>query len=125
MRLILFPETLAIVRQEPRSELPAWALTSSFFSVSRTNEELSIVCDQALVSANARAERDWRMFRVAGALDFGLTGVIASIATPLARAKVSIFSISTFDTDYVLVKDRDLPAAMECLMIAGFEIDVV
>lgn len=76
-----------------------------------------MVCLEGEEPKGARAESGWRAFRVAGTLDFALTGVLAALATPLAAAGVSIFAVSTFDTDYVLVKD--LPKARKALEAAG------
>lgn len=123
MKLTLFPHTYAVCKLSPLSPIPSWALSGSFFSISKTEDELSIVCDQSLVPADIKIEKDWRMFKVEGPLDFGLTGILASIANPLAQAKVSIFAISTFDTDYVLVKAHTLESACNSLKQAGFLID--
>jgi hypothetical protein len=113
---------LTLVRLEPNEALPAWAVSGEFFSVSRTADELSIVCAESQVPAGPLAERGWRALRVVGKLDFGLTGILASLAVPLAKAGVSIFALSTFDTDYVLVKGASLGAAASALRGAGHEI---
>ena len=104
----------AICRLPPDAAVPA-----RFFSMTRTPEELSIVCAEADAPEGAKREPGWRMLQVAGPLDFALTGVLAAIAAPLAQAGVSIFAISTFDTDYVLVKDENLARAEEALRAAG------
>jgi hypothetical protein len=113
------PGRLAICRLEQGSALPEWALRSPFLSVTRTADELSIVCEEARVPDPVRVERGWRGFRVAGTLDFALTGILASLASPLARAGVSLFAVSTFDTDYVLVREADWERAREVLGAAG------
>lgn len=102
--------------------MPAWA-RGDFCSVTRTHDELSIVCAQANVPDNVRCEREWRALKVDGQLDFALTGILASIATPLADAGISIFSISTFDTDYVLLKQDKLAEAIDCLRQAGHRVE--
>ena len=123
LRLSLGEERLAVVRLDPGADIPAWALApTSFSSISRTAEELSIVCDDSLVPDGARIEGGWRALKVEGPLDFGLTGILAAIADPLARAGVSIFAISTFDTDYVLVKDDKVHTALAALCAAGHSI---
>jgi hypothetical protein len=94
-----------------------------FVTISRTTEELSITAAQALVPPDARCERDFRALRVSGRLPFNLLGVLSAIAEPLAAAGLSIFAISTFDTDYILVKARDLEAAMMALENAGHRVD--
>jgi hypothetical protein len=80
------------------------------------------VCRQALVPRDVRAERDWRCFEVAGPLDFALTGVVASLSATIADARISIFVVSTFDTDYLLVKAKDAQAAAQALSAAGHEL---
>src|SRR4051812_10038212 len=112
---------LAVCRLGAEEALPAWSTSSGFFSVSRTSDELSIVCAEEGVPPGVKAEKGWRAIRVAGPLEFSLTGVLASIANPLARARISVFAISTFDTDYVLVKGVDLKAALEALAASGHD----
>jgi len=123
MKLIVLPGELAIARLDPAAALPAWTTNGPISSITRTAEELSIVCGAADVPADVSAERGWRCLRVAGRLDFSMTGVLASIAVPLAQAGVSIFAVSTFDTDYVLVRERELPAAVAALTAAGHDVD--
>lgn len=81
-----------------------------------------MVCAESAVPAGLRCERAWRALRVEGPLDFALTGVLASLALPLAEAGVSIFAISTFDTDYVLVQEENLERAVNALRLAGHEV---
>ena len=98
--------------------MPAEILGTRFFSVTRTNEEVSIVCDDSVAVAGARTETGWGCIKVLGPLDFSLTGILSQIASPLAREKISVFAISTFDTDYILVKELD--CAVSTLKEAGF-----
>lgn len=93
------------------------------WSVTRTPDELSVVIAESAVPPEVRAEREWRALKVAGLLDFGLVGVLASLTAPLASAGVSVFVLSTFDTDYLLVRDPDLPRAVAVLRDAGFTIE--
>jgi hypothetical protein len=121
--LELLPDTLAICRLAAGAPLPRWADgPSAFLTVSRTAEELSITAVQRVVPADAKCERDYRAFRVRGPLPLNLVGILASVAGPLARAGLSIFAISTYDTDYVLVKSGDLAAAIEALERAGHRV---
>lgn len=121
--LELVPDTLAICRLDAGAPLPRWAEgPSAFLTVSRTAEELSITAVQRLVPPDARCERGYRALRVRGPLPLDLVGILASIAEPLAEAGLSIFAISTYDTDYVLVKSADLPAALEALERAGHRV---
>jgi hypothetical protein len=93
-----------------------------FFSVTRTPAELSAVCDVAALPSGVKAEAPWSMLAVRGPLDFSITGVLAGLATPLAAAGISIFAISTYDTDYVLVRNDDLDRAVRALRDAGHNI---
>ena len=121
--LEVLPDLLAICRLPPDAALPEWATAPGpFLTISRTSEELSITTLQANVPPDVRCERDYRALRVRGTLPPDLVGILVSIAEPLARAGLSIFAISTYDTDYVLVKARDLPAALEVLRKAGHQV---
>jgi hypothetical protein len=91
-------------------------------AIIRTTDELCIICNENNVPANITAEPNWRALKVQGPLVFSEVGVIASLANPLAEAGVSIFVISTFETDYILVKKRDLEAAVEKLREAGHSV---
>src|SRR5882724_11613523 len=110
----------AVARLSPGAAIPDWA--GEFFAVTRTRNELSIVCAAAAVPADVVAERGFRTLMGEGALDFSLTGGMASIAGPLAEAGVSMFAISTYDTDYVLVSEAVLGMAIEALRAAGWEV---
>lgn len=122
LELTLSPQRFAICRLAPRAVLPAWALQGAFVSMTRTPDELSIVCEEQAVPPQVQAERGRRLFRVHGPLDFSLTGILASLAAPLAEAGVSIFAISTHDTDYLLVSELDLEAGVAALEQAGHTI---
>ncbi|MBU2601362.1 MAG: ACT domain-containing protein [Actinobacteria bacterium] len=113
--LRLLPDRLAICRLEPDSPVPDWCLGGGFRTVSWTAEETSVVCPESGVPAEVRAERGWRAFMVEGPLDFSQTGVLAEIAEPLARADISIFVVSTFDTDFVLVREASVDEAQRVL----------
>lgn len=122
--LELLPDTLAVCRLEAGAKVPDWTESSSrFLTVSRTAEELSITAVESAVPAGMPCERDYRAFRVRGPLPLALIGILAAIAEPLAEAGLSIFAISTFDTDYVLVKGRDLAAAVAALARAGHQLN--
>jgi hypothetical protein len=117
--LTLLLSQLAICRLPAGSVLPEWATAGAFSSVSWTPDETSVVCEQALVPAGVESDVKWRAFKVAGPMDLGLTGVLLSIAKPLAEAGIGIFAVSTFDTDYVLVKETSLDAAVVALTEFG------
>jgi hypothetical protein len=120
--LIPLPGNFGICRLAPGDPLPAWAVDGLFLSVTRTVDELSIVCGEASVPENVRCERGWRCLRVGGTLDFSLIGVVASLVGPLADASLSVFVFSTFDTDYLLVKEQDFEPAIEVLQRHGHSI---
>lgn len=122
LKLSLLPDQLAICRFPKGAAIPTWALSGGFFSVTRTPAELSVVCSQNLVPSDLQSERDWRCLKVEGPLDFAMTGVLASLTETLASADISIFVISTYDTDYLLVRESDLGKAQLVLIQAGHEI---
>jgi hypothetical protein len=123
LELEVLPDTLAICRLPADAPVPPWAAAADHFvTISRTRDELSITAVQSAVPADLRCERDYRALRVRGPLPLTLIGVLASIAGPLAEAGVSIFAISTFDTDYVLVKEADLDKAVAALTRAGHHV---
>ncbi len=118
--LELLRDTLAVCRLPSEASTPSWALSgSTFFTLTRTPQELSITTDQRLVPPGVKCERGYRAFRVQGPLPLNLIGILASLAVPLAEARISIFAISTYETDYVLVKERDLEQAVAALERAG------
>ena len=116
------PGTLAICRLAAEAPVPAWATSGTFHSVTRTPDELSIVCDAAVVPADVHAERDTTAIRVVGTLDLSMVGVLSALAAPLAAAQVPIFVISTFDTDWVLVRTTNYARAVQALADAGFPV---
>lgn len=112
--------TLAVCRLAPKAPVPAWAFSSGpLCSVTRTREELSVVCLEACVPIGVRCERGWLALKVEGPLDFGLTGILDALTDPLARAGVSIFAVSTFDTDYLMIREAQLEEAEAALRAAG------
>ena len=121
VRLSLSAASYAVCRLDPQDATPSWP-QGEIVSVTRTREELSIVCPVEFVPDSVTCERDWRALRVDGKLDFSLVGVIASLTTPLAAKGVSVFVLSTFDTDYLLVKQADLPATTAALTEAGHQL---
>ena len=120
MNLKILDGMYSICRLDPSCSIPNWISQSHFFSISRSEDELSVVCEDHLVPEGIKAERAWRLIKVEGPLDFCLTGVLSSLAKPLAECEISIFAISTFDTDYLLVKTEKLQSAKEILEGSGF-----
>jgi hypothetical protein len=116
------PGTFAVCRLAPDAPIPALSATGPLISIARTAEELSIVCPTDQAPSNAKCESPWTCFKLEGPFPFSLTGVLASFLDPLAQRGVPIFAISTFDTDYVLVKEEHTGAALETLQAAGHEL---
>jgi len=119
LQLTALPQQLAVCRLPPESPIPAWAAVGPLWSLTRTPDELSLVCAEAQVPPGVTAERGWRALVVAGPLDFALTGILHAITGPLAVAAISIFALSTYDTDYVLIRASDLERAVAALRAAG------
>lgn len=108
-------------RLDAHAPVPAGGSNATFWSVTRTAAELSVVCDEKQAPEGARCETGWRCIAVEGPLPFWATGILASLAGPLAEARISIFALSTFDTDFVLVQESDLARALVTLRSAGHE----
>ena len=110
------PGRFAICRLDAQAATPGWAVgRGGFVSITRSERELSIVAAEALVPAEVKAERGWAAMRVVGQLDFSMVGVLATVTTALATAKISCFAISTYDTDYILVKQQEADDAAKAL----------
>lgn len=118
MNLNVYGEHYAICRLSPDGVFPTWA-KGKFVSITHTEDELSIVCEQEPVPKNIKCERDWRVLQVEGPMDLSMVGVLASLTKPLAEAGINLFAVSTFDTDYLLVKAQRLEAAKGVLENAG------
>jgi putative acetyltransferase len=121
LRIRILGGTYAVCKLAATAAMPPWAKDGALVSVTRTTEELSIVCRAEDVPEGVACERGWRCLRVAGTMPFSLVGVVASLTTPLANAGVGVFVLSTFDTDYLLVKAEDLEKALSALRGADGE----
>jgi uncharacterized protein len=120
--LTVLGERFSICRLDAAEEVPAWATRGPFFSVTRTWDELSVVCPEDGVPESISRERDWRALRLEGTFDLSMVGILASVASPLAEAGASIFAVSTFDTDYVLVREEQLDLAVDTLRASGHRV---
>jgi hypothetical protein len=120
----VLPGELAIARLEPGAPLPEWTAAGDdqLHALVRAAGEVTVVCPAARVPDGVRAERGWRALAVEGPLDLALTGVLAALLVPLARAGVAIFAVSTYDTDHVLVRSERLAEAVAALRGAGHRI---
>ncbi|ADL53518.1 ACT domain-containing protein [Clostridium cellulovorans] len=118
----LLKEKYGVCRLDKTELIPKWAQSCQFFSITRTSDELSIVCSEDNIPSDIKCEKDWRALKVEGPLDFSLVGILASISTILAQKGISIFVISTYDTDYILVKNKDIDNAISSLSDEKYEI---
>jgi hypothetical protein len=124
LTLTLLPDRYAISRLPATASVPEWAIGDDFVSVSRTPDELSIVCLERNVPSGIYCAAGWRILKCEGPLDYALIGIMASLAEPLADAGVAIFPIATHDTDYVLVKEPQLETAIQALTSYGHAVRV-
>jgi hypothetical protein len=123
LRLLVVDGTFAVSRLPADALLPPWATDGAFYSITRTPDELSVVCHEGNVPDGVACERGWRCLRVAGAVPFAVVGILASLTAPLAKAGISLFAISTFDTDLLLVKAEGLLEAVAVLRAAGHQVE--
>jgi uncharacterized protein len=118
-QLSLLPENFAIVGLSPGADIPPWATQGPFFSITRTSDELSIMVEESRVPAEYQSQGGWRVIKVHGPFMLSEVGVLAALVGPLAAARVSVLTIATFDTDYLLVASESLAAAISALERAG------
>jgi hypothetical protein len=122
LRLVPIAGTFAVCSLSPDGPIPDWAARGSFVSITRTRDELSVVCQEEAVPAGVRSEPGWRGLRIVGTIEFSEVGVLASLVGPLALAGLGVFVLSTFDTDYLLIKEQDFDAAAAALRQHGHAI---
>lgn len=111
LTLLRYAEELAVVRLDPGADVPDWATGSTLLSVTATADETSVVCSAGVVPDRARSQGPFTAYAVRGPLDFSLTGLLHRLLTPLAEEQVSVFTLSTFDTDWILVPAADADRA--------------
>jgi len=122
MKFTLLDGLFAVARLDADADVPPWAHRGAFTSITRTPHELSIVCDEGGVPDDVAAERGWRCLGLEGPIPFETAGVAARFTAALAARGISVFVVSTFDTDYVLVKASKVDAAIEALREAGYDV---
>ena len=122
LELDVLPGVYAVARLDPADAVPEWARDPTFCATVATAHELTVVCPADAVPADVRHEGPFRGLAVRGPLDFALTGILAALAQPLADAGISIFALSTFDTDVLLVRAADLAGAATALEAAGHRV---
>lgn len=120
--LTLLPGRFAISRLAADAPIPNWATQGPFFSVTRTGDELSVVCELSHVPVGVQSQPGWCVFKVHGPFVLSEIGVLSALTAPLAKTRISLFAISTFDTDYLLVAAATLSAAIAALEQAGHTI---
>ncbi len=116
-------DRFAICQLAPQSPVPEWVYDSGFFSITRTHEELSIICPEANVPENIISNCGWRVLKIEGQFDFNEIGVLNSITNPLAKAQISLLTIPTFNTDYILIQESCFDQARLILKSAGHQIN--
>ncbi|MGM0689832.1 MAG: ACT domain-containing protein [Bacillota bacterium] len=114
--LTTLPEKLGVCQLTRGFPIPDWLFECDYFySITVTADEISIICREDLIPADCPSEKGFRAFKVEGPLEFSLTGILASLLVPLAAAEISVFTISTYDTDYIMVKEENLDKAISAL----------
>lgn len=117
------PGEFAIAHLAPNAPAPAWAGSPVFSTVTRTADELSILCPAGQIPADVKHERGWALLKFQGPFAFTQTGVLASVLAPLAEARIGILAVSTFETDYLLVKSAEVEPAINALIAAGHSVE--
>lgn len=122
LAILILQGEYGICRLSPKASFPDWAEGEGLMAMTRSAEELSLLCPAERIPEGVPSERGWRGLKVAGPLDFGMVGILAAISSVLAQAGISIFAISTYDTDYIFVKESDLAPAVTALSRSGHRI---
>jgi len=122
LRLILLEGKYAICRLDPDSELPDWAAAGEFQAITRTPDELSVICLQKQVPRGINCQAGWKLLKIEGPFNFDEIGVLASLTAPLADAQISLLTISTYDTDYLLIQQENFSRASQILEAAGHQV---
>lgn len=122
LTLSVLEGSLGVCRLDRETGIPGWALESDFYSITKTTDELSVVCPEGNVPHGVRCEKGWNCLKVEGPLDFTLTGILSGLSLVLAERGISIFAVSTFDTDYILIREKDLENAVDALAGSGYGI---
>jgi len=121
--LVILKKKFAICQLSPKDSIPDLSKLGDFWSITKTEEEISIIIPENLIpNGNCKTEKGWRAIKIIGPLYFSLTGIIASLSTVLAKAGISIFAVSTYNTDYLLVKEKNLEQSKEVLEKNGHKI---
>ena len=122
LRFSVLQDEAGICRLPPDAAIPEWAYLGEFFSITKTADELSIVCLSGVIPESVEKDAGWQVLKIEGVLSFDLVGILAQVSAVLAEAEVSIFAISTYNTDYILVNNRDFDSAVVVLRNDGHEV---
>lgn len=122
LTISVLPGRLAVSRLSPQQEIPDWAEAGPLLSITRTADELSIICREDDVPAGVQVQKGWRALRLEGPFEFSEVGILLSVAAPLAEASISILALATYDTDYVLICEPELERAVSILTARGHRI---
>lgn len=125
LTLKLLEERYGVIRLEKGESISKWVFAGEFYSITKTEDELSIVCLEKTIPLNIKEEKceiGWRILKIEGPLDFSLVGILAKISTLMADNGISIFAISTYDTDYILIKENNIKKAVNTLIAKGYKI---
>ena len=117
---IVIDGVFSLCRLAPGDAVPSWALPSSFYTISKTSDELSVVCESLYVPVEVKQDGNWRLLKIAAVLNLSLTGITAKFSTALANADINLCVIATYETDYILVKQEKLQPAITALQHADF-----
>jgi hypothetical protein len=121
--LSILEETYIIHKLDQSTNLPEELIECEFYSLSNSQEEISLVCPEQILIQSENSSPNWKCLKVAGPLDLNLTGILAGLSDTLSKAKISIFAISTFETDYVLIQKQVLETAKSALKSAGYKFE--
>lgn len=122
LNLKLLKGEYSVCRFDKNDEIPKWIFNEEFFSITKTEDELSIVCLQDNIKENIKCEKGWKVLKIEGPLDFSLIGILSRISTLMANNDISIFAISTYDTDYILIKEESINKAIKVLEDSNYNI---
>jgi hypothetical protein len=122
LNLISLQGTFSICQLDPGNGIPDWAQIGDLFSISHTIDELSIICEDRYIPEHIKRQKNWRVIKIEGDFDFDEIGILNSITMPLARARISLLTFSTFNTDYILIQDSLFPEAVNTLKSVGHQV---
>lgn len=122
LNMKLLKEKYGVCRLDKKEPIPNWGIDGEFYSITKTEDELSIVCLEDNIPEKIQCEKEWRVLKIEGPLDFSLVGILAAISNLMAKNSISIFAISTYDTDYILVKEKYIDKAIMVLVNDRYEV---